>query len=137
MASVERVHLVTGTFRSPGAECRFYKVNRRGLKVYTDKSVACFAARTQRRLAKQGLAPKVFGKVIPVHVVDDGVSQCFAYFTQIAKRVGYVRKREYLTICNKLRMLGFRTGDVDEYGRNCGRIRGKLVLIDTGPATVS
>jgi len=124
--------------RKYGSECSFYRLGNRGLKCYTLKRDALFSFRTQKKLSRKGLAPKVFCD--DVFRVEWGPKICrwkgWAYWTQIADtRVSYSRHGHLFNDLEiKLQSLGY---DGDSHFSNVGfvKIRGKkkLVLIDTGP----
>ena len=128
--------------RKSGVECSFYNYGFRGLKALNSYYEALFAFRTQIKLSKLGLAPRVLcKKLIKVKWYNnDETMNGWAYWTQVADtRVSYRNHNELrIALVEKLKNHG-HAGDV-HYG-NIGfiTINGQktLVLIDTGPYSQS
>lgn len=125
---------------SQGCECSFYLGKKLGYKFYYSKDEAEEAWLAQKTLYKFGLAPRTYG-MFKIRV-RDWRGTVYGFKTQIAK----VLDREKLAkssenyivekLIRKLRKAGFDQYTADIHIRNIGMIGRRLVLIDTGPASV-
>lgn len=122
-----------------GASCVFVKIDSgRGLKLYTSRREAVECRWRQRKAARVGLAPRVFGKT----ELTIGGRHYYGYITEVAEVVPFVNGRlelpwpaqviieestEFDDLFNSLREIGMG-GDL--VVRNIGWIRGKMVCID-------
>lgn len=109
-----------------------------GFKEFPTKTEAKFAYKTQKRLAKLGLAPKVYGKIckIKIEITDfRGYSYTgstdWGFLSQIAKiRKRLSRKKIQTLVDNIYKKAKLSFWDCHEY--NIGIINNKYVCIDTG-----
>lgn len=105
-----------------------------GFKEFRSKKDAIFAYKTQQKLSRLGLAPKVHGEVcrIKVRVYDDCfTSTGWGFITQIVKTTKRLSRQKIQKLVNDIRKkakLSF--WDCHEY--NIGIYRNKYVCIDTG-----
>lgn len=120
-----------------GGSAVFYRLNESktlGFKEFRSKKDANFAYRTQKKLAKLGLAPKVYGKVcrIRVHIYDDYYERTgWGFITQIVKIRKRLSRQKIQNLVNNIhKKAKLYFWDCHEY--NIGIYRNKYLCIDTG-----
>ena len=120
-----------------GAECNFFIVGNKGLKVYYDKSSAKHSFEAQKKLNKVGLAPKVLSrKLLKVRKWKGRVNRAngigYGFFTEVAKIPRRIPDYAFNKLGEKLKPYGM---DYDLHEENVGKLGKKWVLIDCGPAS--
>jgi hypothetical protein len=127
----------TATFLTDqGGSAGFYKIKESktiGFKEFNSKKTALFAYNTQKKLAKLGLAPKVYGKVCKIKIDCYGYleSTGWGFLTQIVKIRKQLSRKKIQNLVDNIRQktrLSF--WDCHEY--NIGIYRNTYVCIDTG-----
>lgn len=117
-----------------GAKCVFIPLNKTvGIKLYTDADNRNFAHRNQKRARK--FAPKTGEKFdLVVNTLQDNDEAglirywYYGYFTEVAKPIRCLSEKDQDRLSKNLENIGL-TGD-DLFEGNCGRINGKVVVID-------
>ena len=104
-----------------------------GFKEFNSKPQAEYAYRIQKKLARLGLAPKVYGKICKLKFADynEHTSTGWGFITQIVKVSKRLSRQKIQKLVNDIRKkarLSF--WDCHEY--NIGIYRNKYVCIDTG-----
>lgn len=120
-----------------GGSAVFYRLKESktlGFKEFKSKTDANFAYKTQQKLSKLGLAPKVYGKVcrIKVHIYDDYYERTgWGFITQIVKIRKRLSRQKIQNLVNNIhKKAKLYFWDCHEY--NIGIYRNKYVCIDTG-----
>lgn len=128
---------------SRGVECGFYKAGRRAFKCFRTKTLATFAWRKQKQLAKHGLAPKTLSEVIPADIRHRKIRRTWwdtiglygdskegwGYWTEIADTRNIRYGSDFLDLDDRLNEFEM---NCDLHLGNVGRLNGRMVLIDTG-----
>lgn len=104
-----------------------------GFKEFNSKPNAEYAYKIQKKLAKLGLAPKVYGKICKLEFADynEHTYTGWGFLTQIVKISKRLSRQKIQKLVNDIRKkarLSF--WDCHEY--NIGVYRNKYVCIDTG-----
>ena len=124
-----------------GAECIYIRVTKTtGVKIFACREDAEYSISRQRKAHKIGIGPEVLS---PVHKCGikglpefEDYTKAFAYFyiTEVASGVGKrVTDEVVYRLEDMLESIGLGQNDLHE--DNIGRINGKPVVIDFGPAS--
>lgn len=119
-----------------GGSAGFYTLKESktiGFKEFLSKKDAIFAHKTQQKLAKLGLAPKVYGKICKLKFADynEHTYTGWGFLTQIVKISKRLSRQKIQKLVNDIRKkakLSF--WDCHEY--NIGIYKNKYLCIDTG-----
>lgn len=104
-----------------------------GFKEFNSKTQAVYAYKTQKKLAKLGLSPKIYGKICKIKIDNDGWYEYsgWGFLTQIVKIQRRLSKQKIQKLVNDIhKKAHLLFWDCHEY--NIGIVNKKYVCIDTG-----
>lgn len=123
-----------------GGSSTFYRLkesNTIGFKEFASKKDAQFAYKTQKKLAKFGLAPKVYSKLIRIHIefkrdnYEWYEKTGWGFLTQIVKIHKRLSRQKIQNLVDNIyKKTKLKFWDCHEY--NIGIYRNKYLCIDTG-----
>lgn len=124
---------------SEGGSAQFYSIigyKQIGFKEFANKKVAQKSYSVQKKLAKLGLAPKIYGNLRKLPFKDSPYKSNWGYVTQVVKVSMKVSRKKIQNLVDEIyNKTKLKFWDCHEY--NVGTIkRGKdykLVVVDTGP----